>query len=187
MATVKKRFEAYNQVIDGNGNVTSCEVPYIVFFGANETASEAVALELVREEAKEPIGNAQLASVSIQERLNERTYTVNASYSQYTDNSTDIEAQISFECGATSMHIISAIRQDTASGSPDVGLLINCDENGQDPMGVDVQTAELRESYTKKMKISSTGNNYFKRKVAECVGKVNATAFKNWSAGEVLF
>ena len=52
--------------------------------------------------------------------------------------------------------------------------------------GVDIPTAQLRETYTKQMRISRLTTSY-KRSVASLVGKVNSGSFKGWSAGEVMF
>ena len=52
--------------------------------------------------------------------------------------------------------------------------------------GVDVPTAQLRETYTKTMRLSRI-TTAFKRKVARLVGKVNSGPFKGWEKGEVMF
>jgi hypothetical protein len=52
--------------------------------------------------------------------------------------------------------------------------------------GVDVPSADLQETYTKVMKISSL-TTAFRRKVAGLVGSVNSNTFKGWEPGEVMF
>ena len=87
------------------------------------------------------------------------------------------------------MYLLYSYSQRKAYGDKDAGGAIGWNGKSGDDCeiaGVDVPTAQLRETYTKQMKISKL-TTAFKRKVAALVGKVNSGSFKGWSAGEVMF
>ncbi|MPM64769.1 hypothetical protein SDC9_111658 [bioreactor metagenome] len=82
-----------------------------------------------------------------------------------------------------------SLKQTKAFGTKDAGGAIGWNGKSGSEMeitGVDIPTAQLRETYTRVMRLSriTTG---FKRNVAGLVGKVNSGSFKGWSAGEVMF
>ena len=117
--------------------------------------------------------------------------------------STASEPVMTFECGGGTKHVVHAISQAkwrdvTITGGTtgewwytfdDAGGNIGWNgKSGADAefAGVDVPTADLRESYTINMKRSAI-TNAFKRTVADLTGKVNAYGFRGYKIGEVLF
>lgn len=103
------------------------------------------------------------------------------------------EPTVSFNCGGGTRHVTTAIKQTMASKSnaPTIYIGNGINWNGQygdnsEFAGVDVPSADLQETYTKVMKISSL-TTAFRRKVAGLVGCVNANTFKGWEPGEVMF
>lgn len=190
MARVEESYEAHTKKMNAYGAITSAEIHYLVF----EAADEEEALRAVLEIAPKVHGVALLDSVEIDERCNETTFKVNATYETEQGNNSDSgdddpEPEMSFDCGGGTMHVTRAIYQEHRKGDRDAGGLIGW--NGQtgenfEVTGVDVPTAQLRETYTRIMS-SSRITAAYKKTVAGLVGKVNSNKFKGWDAGEVMF
>ena len=96
---------------------------------------------------------------------------------------------VSFDCGGGTKHITHSLSQTKVYGDKDAGGLIGWNGKSGDECqisGVDVPTAQLRETYTKVVNRSALTNS-FKRTVANLVGKVNNATWNGWEAGEALF
>ena len=96
---------------------------------------------------------------------------------------------MSFDCGGGTKHVVHSLNQTRQYGNKDAGGLIGWNGKSGDACqiaGVDVPTAQLRETYTRVVQRTSLTTNY-KRSVAGLVGKVNSSSFKGWDAGEVMF
>lgn len=192
MARVEQSYSEHTKAIDKDGNYTSVEIPYIVF----EVEDEDAALTAVLAAAPQTCHELPLDSIEIDERENDTTFKVNAIYrdeeeesSDDSDDEDDEDPTVSFDCGGGSKHLLYSLSQKKAFGEKDAGGAIGWNGKSGDDCeisGVDIPTAQLRETYTKSMKVSrlTTG---FKRNVAALVGKVNSGSFKGWSAGEVMF
>lgn len=190
MARVEQSYSAHTKAMNARGVFTSAEIPYVVF----EAADEDAALTAVLAAAPSSYGVLPLESVEIDSRENDATYKVNAIYKKETassddDDDDDPESTVSFDCGGGSKRMTHSLKQTRAFGTKDAGGAIGWNGKSGSEMeitGVDIPTAQLRETYTRVMRLSriTTG---FKRNVAGLVGKVNSGPFKGWSAGEVMF
>ena len=171
MARVEQSYTEHSKSIDKNGKYTSAEIPYLVFDAADEDEALAAVLASAPASCRE----LPLESIEIDERANETTYRVNAIYREEevsavsdSDDDDDESPTLSFDCGGGTKHLLYSLAQKKVYGDKDAG------------------GAQLRETYTKQMRISRLTTSY-KRSVASLVGKVNSGSFKGWSAGEVMF
>lgn len=198
---IEELFPAQTQSIDASGNIKSATVNYVVF-GVEGTPSENITpeenalravLEYLQINNLKTIGSASLDSVDIEERCNEDTFKVSAKYtvprgSSGSSGDSNEEATMSFDCGSGSARITQSFNQTIYRGGDPHGLIGWNGKTGNDLQvaGVDVVTAQLRETYTMTMKVSDMTSTK-KREVANLVGKVNLNPFKGWEPGEVLF
>lgn len=189
---VELSYAEHPKAIDKKGNYTSIEVQYLVF----GVTTEEEALTAVHGKAPAESKGLPLDSIEIDTRETNDTFRVNAIYREEEvevgdsggddDDETPTE---SFDCGGGTKHLLYSFGQRKVYGDKDAGGAIGWNGKSGDDCeiaGVDVPTAQLRETYTKPMKISKLTTS-FKRKVAALVGKVNSGAFKGWNAGEVMF
>ena len=176
--------------MDAGGRFTRVEATYIVF-GA---ASEEEALRGVRESAPAEWEGLPLDSLEISGREADEVFLVDVSYrdgssSGSSSGDDDEEATVSFDCGGGTRHMTHSYAQRVVFGTKSAGGAIGWNGKTGAEMsisGVDVPTAQLRETYTKTMRLSRI-TTAFKRKVAKLVGKVNSGPFKGWEKGEVMF
>lgn len=192
-ARVELSYAEHPKAMNRYGNYTSIEVQYLVF----GVASEEEALAAVFEKVPQSSNNLPLESIEIDSRETSDTFRVNAVYGQedndsgdQNNNDDDDEAPTeSFDCGGGTKHLLYSYAQKIVYGEKDAGGAIGWNGKTGDDCeitGVDVPTAQLRETYTKPMRISKL-TTAFKRRVAALVGKVNAGVFKGWNPGEVMF
>ena len=192
MVKVEQRYEARAMAMDADGEFTEISVQYL----AGGAADEAEALEAVREAAPGEWGDLPVESLEIASRDSEDVFTVEVRYknkesstSSSSKGGSEEEATVSFDCGGGTMHLTHSYDQRVAYGSKKAGGAIGWNGKTGAEMsisGVDVPTAQLRETYTRVMRLSRITTS-FKRKVAKLVGKVNSGAFKGWKKGEVMF
>ena len=180
---------------DKNGSVSQLELKYYIIGNIpkreamlacwNDAATELDGLpkDGIRFEGYDSDFNAEFTVVY-------KKSTSGNSTGDYTD---DEEPTVSFNCGGGTRHVTTAIKQTMArkSNAPVVDIGNGINWNGQygdnsEFAGVDVPSADLQETYTKVMKISSL-TTAFRRKVAGLVGCVNSNTFKGWEPGEVMF
>ena len=187
---VEQSYEAHSKSIDRQGRYTGIEIGYLVF----EAEDEDAALQAVLAESPREYGELQLDSIEIDSRENDTTFRVNAVYKSEddvddSDDEEEDEPTVSFDCGGGTKHLNNSLAQRRAFGVKDAGGAIGWNGKPGDDCeisGVDVPTAQLRETYTKSMKLSRLTTSY-KRSVAALVGKVNAGSFKGWNGGEIMF
>lgn len=190
---VELSYAEHPKSIDKNGKYTSIEVQYLVF----GVSSEEDALSAVHDKAPAESKGLPLDSIEIDTRETNDTFRVNAIYREEdttvddsSGNDDDDETPTeSFDCGGGTKHLLYSFGQKKVYGDKDAGGAIGWNGKSGDDCeiaGVDVPTAQLRETYTKPMRVSKL-TTAFKRKVAALVGKVNSGSFKGWNAGEVLF
>ena len=190
MARVELDYKEHVKSIDNIGKYLTVEIRYIVF----EAANEDIALSAVLEIAPQSLSGLPLDSIEIEERCGMQTFKVNVVYAEkekleIDDDDDDEEPTVSFDCGGGSKHLLYSFSQKTVTGDKNPGGAIGWNGKVGDDCeitGVDIPTAQLRETYTKQMKLSKLSTSY-KRKVAALVGKVNSGSFNGWSAGEVMF
>lgn len=191
-AKVELSYSEHPKSIDKNGKYTSIEVQYLVF----GVSSEEEALAAVHGKAPKESNGLPLDSIEIDTRETDDTFRVNAIYREEdttvddsNDDDDDETPTESFDCGGGTKHLLYSFGQRKVYGDKDAGGAIGWNGKSGDDCeiaGVDVPTAQLRETYTKQMRIGKL-TTAFKRKVAALVGKVNSGSFKGWNAGEVLF
>ena len=191
MARTEQNYKERLMAIDSDGECTGVEVPYIVF----EAADEEEALSAVHENAPSEWSGVPLEAIEIESRENATTYKVSAIYKRKaasTSTASDDDegdATVSFDCGGGVKHLTHSLSQELVFGTKKAGGAIGWNGKSGSEMeiaGVDIPTAQLRETYTKVMRLSKITTS-FKRTVASLVGKVNSGSFKGWNAGEVLF
>lgn len=190
MTRVEQCYSEHSKSMDRHGRYTSAEIPYLVF----EVADEDAALAAVLAAAPATCRDLPLDSIEIDERTNDTTFKVNAVYrdeneTDEPDDDKDEEATVSFDCGGGSKHLLYSLAQRKVFGEKDAGGAVGWNSKSGDDCeisGVDIPTAQLRETYTVPMRLSRLSTGY-KRNVAALVGKVNSGSFKGWSAGEVMF
>ena len=191
-AKVELSYSEHPKSIDKNGKYTSIEVQYLVF----GVSSEEEALAAAHGKAPKESNGLPLDSIEIDTRETDDTFRVNAIYREEdttvddsNDDDDDETPTESFDCGGGTKHLLYSFGQRKVYGDKDAGGAIGWNGKSGDDCeiaGVDVPTAQLRETYTKQMRIGKL-TTAFKRKVAALVGKVNSGSFKGWNAGEVLF
>ena len=188
---VEQSYEAHNKSVDRYGRYTGVEIQYLAFGAEDEDA----ALAAVLAEAPKEYGELPLESVEIDSRENDSTFRINAIYRRESNSGNSApdgdgeEPTVSFDCGGGMKHLNYSLSQRKAFGTKDAGSAIGWNGKCGDDCeisGVDVPTAQLRETYTRSMRMSQLSTSY-KRRVAELVGKVNSSSFKGWNAGEVMF
>ena len=191
MAKVEQRYDARAMAMDADGEFTEISVQFL----ASGVRDEAEALEAVREAAPPEWGGLPLESLEISARDAEEVFTVEVKYKNRESSTSssredgEEEPTVSFDCGGGTMHLTHSYSQRVAYGTKKAGGAIGWNGKTGAEMsiaGVDVPTAQLRETYTKVMRLSRITTAY-KRKVAKLVGKVNSGSFKGWSRGEVMF
>ena len=191
MIKVEEHYAAHGMAMDSDGEFTQAEVSYIVTGAENEEA----ALEAVHENAPEEWEDLPLESLEISDRAGDDGFIVNVTYKNKASSTSssrernEEEPTVSFDCGGGMMHLTHSYDQRIAYGKKKAGGAIGWNGKTGAEMaiaGVDVPTAQLRETYTKVMRLSRITTS-FKRKVAKLVGKVNSSSFKGWSKGEVMF
>lgn len=187
---VEQHFRERVSAMDSDGFFTEIEVCYIAFGAADETE----ALRAVRESVPEEREGLPRRSLRIESRCGEDSFLVAVAYRRTGAAAApglerEEEPQVSFDCGGGTRHMTHSYSQRIAYGRRKAGGAIGWNGKSGSEMaiaGVDVPTAQLRETYTKTMRLSDI-TTAFKRKAARLVGKVNSRPFKGWSKGEAMF
>ena len=202
MSTVVKRLDGGGETWNAAGTVCkSAEIRFLVF-GAGDTAAAIVATAA---EAPSSYNGAPLKEIRFDE-LNEDVFTISVAYEAEDgssggddDDDDDDDAKDaselteSFDCGGGTARMICAYSQTRiwpAGGVDDAAGMIGWNGKTGDKAqfaGVDVPCADLRKSYQRRMKVETLKSSKWQRQVASLVGKVNASKFKQWQAGEALF
>ena len=191
MVNVSQRYDARAMAMDADGEFTEVSVQFL----AEGARDEAEALEAVHDAAPEEWEELPMESLEISSRDSEDVFTVEVKYKNKESSTSssreknEEETTVSFDCGGGTMHLTHSYEQRIAFGTKKAGGAIGWNGKTGAEMaisGVDVPTAQLRETYTKVMRLSRITTS-FKRKVARLVGKVNSGSFKGWSKGEVMF
>ena len=179
---------------DSTGKVSQTELKYFVI---GDAPKKEVMLA-VWNDAPSELDGLRKESIRFEGYDNDRNAEFTVAYKKSSSGSTpdtdeDEEPTVSFNCGGGTRHVTTAIKQMMAckSNAPTIDIGNGINWNGQygdnsEFAGVDVPSADLQETYTKVMKISSL-TTAFRRKVAGLVGCVNVNTFKGWEPGEVMF
>lgn len=199
--SVSEHYRAHGTVMDGKGNFTQIEATYI----ADGTESDETALGAVRNAVPSEWNGLPLDELEISSREAQHVFLVTVTWKKEESSSSSLrnddddeeeddddepdERTVSFDCGGGTMHLTHSYSQRIAYGTRSAGGAIGWNGKTGSEMsitGVDVPTAQLRETYTRRMRLSKITTS-FKRKVARLVGKVNSGDFKGWNRGEVMF
>ena len=172
------------------GVITSCEIKYLVI----DPPDKESAMCAVLAESPDSMGETFRSSIRFDGFDEEKNAEISVVYDSSDSggsfsNEDDENATMSFDCGGGTKHLTHSYNQEIIHGEKDAGGAIGWNGKTGSEMeitGVDIPTAQLRETYTKAMKISELTTSY-KRNVASLVGKVNSGSFKGWSEGEVMF
>ena len=154
MAKVEMDYKEHVKSIDKNGKYKSVEIRYIVF----EAADEDTALTAVLGVAAKELNDLPLDSIEIDERCGDQTFKINALYKTEDisssgggdDEDDDEDPTISFDCGGGSKHLLYSLAQKKVFGDKDPGGAIGWNGKTGDDCeitGVDIPTAQLRETY----------------------------------------
>jgi hypothetical protein len=175
-----------------NGRCESAEIPVFI---VNPEGGKSAAVQTVIDNVPETYDGLPLTKVRFDSYDSEGNLNMVAVYEESSGSASDEdvadeeESSLSFNCGATAIHITEAYSQRRILGRKDAGNVIGWNGKGGDEMqveGVDVQTGECRETYTKDIRVSKLTNEY-RRKLWRLVGKVNKTKYLGWEAGELMF
>lgn len=195
-----KRSTEGSETWDKWGNCTAAEIKFLVL----DATSKRAAIMGVINAAPPAYGEHDelpLKEVRFSGYNGEKNIELVAVYANETEVSAeeeeDEEATLSFECGSGTKHLTTAISQkqvyrdgSTVSITPgDAGYGIGWNgKSGDDAefAGVDVPTADMKETYVKSMRLSRITTDY-KKLLFDFVGKVNQNEFKGYAKGEVMF
>ena len=185
-------------VMDSTGSFAKIIATYIVdgIESTDADDGEIDALQAVRDHVPATRQNLPLKTIEIDTREAEHTYKVNVTWEKESSGSSsgssdadDDEPTVSFDCGGGVRHVDHSLNQRHLFGRLEAGGLINWNGKtgeGMDVRGVDVPTAQLRKTYTRRMRLSELTSKY-ERQLADLVGKVNKKKWKGWEPGEVMF
>lgn len=196
--TVAQGYFDRREAIDSEGKYTSAEVPYFVFNASTELA----ALEAVQATAEARLGRLFLASVELDERINESTFKVLAIYEidearareSTTGEATDPEEAygnsdpaVTFDTTGGTRHITQSLAtiSTTPTTAPSYAQAIEVDGEGN-VNGCDVVMPVMTFSETHYFKPSKV-TSAFQKQLFAMTGKVNNAAFRDFAVGEVLF
>lgn len=180
-----------------NGDGTKKGSTATVYYLVSGTVDDIEAIMAAYSEAVPEISSIPKSGASISERLAEDIWKIEITYAHQSSGSVSSggsgdTSTLSFECGGGTKKVKTSIgeqRRVINNNAPDPGRFIGWNgKSGDDSQidGVDIPTAQMRETYTKEMNLSSLSTSY-RRRVAAMVGKVNSGKFKGWERGEVMF
>ena len=178
-----------------SGTIDHLEIPYNVEGIVSLEDGEVEALTAVKNAAPSTRNGLPFSYVEIESRESDTFYRVKAVYESSSGAGTSSEkvseaTTVSFDCGGGTRHIEKSVKQTQIIGNLDAHGMINWNGKSGTEMevrGVDLPTADIRESYTVKVPRRKLLRSTYRRQLAQLVGKVNADRFKVWEAGEVMF
>ena len=178
---------------DKNGNISQYDLKYYV----SDATSKQDAMKAVWADSPATYEGVPRSSIRFDSWVDDNNCEITVSYQKSSSSSspgqsddTDGGSSFTFDCGGGSKHVVRSLtRQRQIKGTVDPGLFIDWNGktgNQSEIKGVEVPEAQLRETYVKNMKPSRLTTKWRKR-IADLVGCVNASAFKGWQRGEVMF
>ena len=193
MAMVVKRQADGAETWNLNGTCESAEIPFYVI----EPTSKKAAIEAVQAAAPTVYGGLPLTKLRFDGYDGGGNIAVVAVY-EAADNSNaggdEDEATVSFDCSGGTKHVVHAISQKKVFGEnqsvDDAGGGIGWNgKSGSEAefAGVDVPTADMRETYSKTMSQRAITSTNYKRRMGAMVGCVNDSKFMGWEPGECMF
>ena len=176
------------------GACSSAEVKYLVLGATSKDA----AVQAVLTGAPTTYGGLPLKEVRVDsyENGNLEAAAVYAEEESSSGGEEDDgeEATVSFDCSGGTKHVVHAISQKKVFGEDqsvdDAGGGIGWNgKSGSEAefAGVDVPTADMRETYSKTMSQRVITSTNYKRRMGAMVGSVNDSKFMGWEPGECMF
>ena len=178
-----------------DGTCRSTELPVLII---NPTGGKSAAVQLVKKSVPPSIDGLPLSYIRFDEYDSDGNINMVAVYdSKSEDNTSDDvdepESTISVNGGGGSSHVTEALAQtelfndSQIKNDPKLRVGWNGKKGADSEVtGVDIIAPNCKLVITKKMRISSLTTSYI-RKCLKLIGKVNASSFKGWEKGEVLF
>lgn len=181
MATVTELFDGRAETV---ADSASAEIPYLIQDAADESAVKTALAAAVAA----TYAGMTLSETEITERLDLTTWRAVARYETPSyDQADPPDAAFSFETGGQTQHItqsIETVNRYGPSATADLAGAIGYD--GEQVQGVDITIPAFRFSELHYKPAAAVSQNY-RVACARLTGKVNSSAFRGFSAGEVLF
>ena len=207
MGVTVKRLDEGNLAIKRSGEMESLEVRFLCMGAAGRLeAIQAVIAAAPPEYLDMDMGKVQFSdweeggTCIISVEYDKRDYHYNSSKEEdEAEEEEKFQPVLSFDSGSGTAHIVRAFAQfkhngksgdESAWGEDDAAGMVGWNGKVGDECefaGVDVPCADMRITYTKRMRVATATSTRFMRACAECSGKVNNDKFMGWKKCELLF
>ena len=207
MGITVKRLDEGNLAIKRSGEMESLEVRFLCMGASGRLeAIQAVIAAAPPEYLDMDMGKVQFSdweeggTCIISVEYDKRDYHYNSSKEEdEAEEEEKFQPVLSFDSGSGTAHIVRAFAQfkhngksvdESAWGEDDAAGMIGWNGKVGDECefaGVDVPCADMRITYTKRMRVAKATSTRFMRACAECSGKVNSDKFMGWKKCELLF
>ena len=207
MGVTVKRLDEGNLAIKRSGEMESLEVRFLCMGAAGRLeAIQAVIAAAPPEYLDMDMGKVQFSdweeggTCIISVEYDKRDYHYNSSKEEdEAEEEEKFQPVLSFDSGSGTAHIVRAFAQfkhngksgdESAWGEDDAAGMVGWNGKVGDECefaGVDVPCADMRITYTKRMRVAKATSTRFMRACAECSGKVNSNKFMGWKKCELLF
>ena len=207
MGVTVKRLDEGNLAIKRSGEMESLEVRFLCMGASGRLeAIQAVIAAAPPEYLDMDMGKVQFSdweeggTCIISVEYDKRDYHYNSSKEEdEAEEEEKFQPVLSFDSGSGTAHIVRAFAQckhngksgdESAWGEDDAAGMIGWNGKVGDECefaGVDVPCADMRITYTKRMRVAKATSTRFMRACAECSGKVNSDKFMGWKKCELLF
>lgn len=207
MGVTVKRLDEGNLAIKRSGEMESLEVRFLCMGAAGRLeAIQAVIAAAPPEYLDMDMGKVQFSdweeggTCIISVEYEKRDYHYNSSKEEdEAEEEEKFQPVLSFDSGSGTAHIVRAFAQfkhngksgdESAWGADDAAGMVGWNGKVGDECefaGVDVPCADMRITYTKRMRVAKATSTRFMRACAECSGKVNSDKFMGWKKCELLF
>ena len=207
MGVTVKRLDEGNLAIKRSGEMESLEVRFLCMGAAGRReAIQAVIAAAPPEYLDMDMGKVQFSdweeggTCIISVEYDKRDYHYNSSKEEdEAEEEEKFQPVLSFDSGSGTAHIVRAFAQfkhngksgdESAWDEDDAAGMVGWNGKVGDECefaGVDVPCADMRITYTKRMRVAKATSTRFMRACAECSGKVNNDKFMGWKKCELLF
>lgn len=207
MGVTVKRLDEGNLAIKRSGEMESLEVRFLCMGATGRLeAIQAVIAAAPPEYLDMDMGKVQFSdweeggTCIISVEYEKRDYHYNSSKEEdEAEEEEKFQPVLSFDSGSGTAHIVRAFVQfkhngkngdESAWGADDAAGMVGWNGKVGDECefaGVDVPCADMRITYTKRMRVAKATSTRFMRACAECSGKVNSDKFMGWKKCELLF
>jgi len=182
MTTVSEAFIRNTQEMNSNGDYIAVERVYFVFAADDEEEAFTALYDAIPATYQ----GVRLSKVALDERINETTWKFSVTYqntASSAEGGTTPSSTTSFDTtGGTQTIYQSKYTSAYPSSAPDLNNAIGW--NGESVNGVDIVVP--RYTWTETHYFTSCSTTYLLT-LAQCTGCVNASTFRGFAGGEVLF